>query len=279
MKRWRHYKKDTAVLLAAFGSISEKDRYERLKTFISEELKEIPVYMAFSSRSVLKRLAKDDIHYKNLPQVMADLDLEGYRRIVVSSINLYPTDEHELIQRTVEGFRMFCPTTIRCTGALFSKAENATDILHYINSQLREKYPDDILLYLIHGAPYFEQAGMQSILYTKEFLKDLNPLNFFASLERVFLYDALKYSLIRDFIALQKESGGKRNVRIVPMLLASGTHLKHDVTKIIGSLIEHFPNISLVDSLCGSENFNLLDIDIVRKTYLEDISIELKKLK
>ncbi len=67
---------------------------------------------------VLKDLKRRGIEYKNLPQVLADVDMLGYRNIVVASINLFPTDEHELLIRTVNGFREFSYSNIRHTRAL-----------------------------------------------------------------------------------------------------------------------------------------------------------------
>lgn len=276
MKRWRHYKKEMAVVLAAFGSISEKDRYERFREFISTSFEGIPVYMAFSSRSVLKKLNSENIEYKNLTQTMADLDMEGYKRIVVSSVNIFPTDEHELNKKIVEGFSQFVPSYLKITGSLFSKTEHATQILSEINIKLREKYQDDMLLYVIHGAPYFEQAGLQSISYCKDFLTELHPHNFFTSLERIYLFKTMKDSLLAKFNKV-KEHRKDAKIRIVPILLASGSHFKKDIAKMLDNLKDDY-DISIVESLCGSENFNLLDIDFVREAFRKDIEIEIKKL-
>lgn len=276
MKRWRHYKKELAIVLAAFGSISEKGRYERFKDYIKESFGEVPVYISFSSRSVLKKLNTEEQKYKNLPQLLSDLDMEGYKRIVVSSVNIFPTDEHELNKKIVEGFKNFVPSYLRITGSLFSKTEHATAILSELNHQLREKYQNDILLYIIHGAPYFEQAGLQSITYCKDFLLDLHPHNFFTSLERIYLFKTMKNSLIEQFKFL-KEKQPDLKIRLVPILLASGSHFKKDVAKMLDVLNQDF-DVSIVESLCGSENFNLLDIDFVKETFKKEIEVEIKKL-
>jgi len=78
-----------------------------LKREVEERFKEVDIFLSFSSRMVLKDLKRRGIEYKNLPQVLADVDMLGYRNIVVASINLFPTDEHELLIRTVNGFREF----------------------------------------------------------------------------------------------------------------------------------------------------------------------------
>ena len=36
MKRYRHYKKDKAIILSCFGSVVEQKRYEQLKILIKK---------------------------------------------------------------------------------------------------------------------------------------------------------------------------------------------------------------------------------------------------
>jgi len=87
--------------------VIEQQLYLDLLEEVKGEFEGIDVFLSFSSRMVLKDLHKRQMDYKNLPQVLADVDWLGYRNIVVASINLFPTDEHELLIRTVKGFKQF----------------------------------------------------------------------------------------------------------------------------------------------------------------------------
>ncbi len=107
MKRYRHYTKDKAIVLSCFGSVVEQKRYEALAKKVSERFEGCDVFMAFNSRMVLKILQKRGQNYKNLPQTLADVDMLGYKNIAVISVNLFPTDEHEMAKRVVEGFKNF----------------------------------------------------------------------------------------------------------------------------------------------------------------------------
>ncbi len=126
MKRYRHYKRDKAVILSCFGSVVEQNIYLELKREVEERFKGVDIFLSFSSRMVLKDLKRRGIEYKNLPQVLADVDMLGYRNIVVASINLFPTDEHELLIRTVNGFREFSYSNIRHTRAIINKTKETT---------------------------------------------------------------------------------------------------------------------------------------------------------
>ncbi len=91
MKRYRHYKRDKAIILSCFGSVIEQDIYLKLKKDVESRFKDVDVFLSFSSRMVLKDLQKRGFEYRNLAQVLADVDMLGYNNIVVASINLFPT--------------------------------------------------------------------------------------------------------------------------------------------------------------------------------------------
>jgi len=280
MKRWRHYNKETAIILSAFGSIPEKDRFEQLKVNLQEYFSEHDLYLAFSSRTVLKRLKAKGIVYKNLTQILADLDLAGYRRMIISSVNLYPTDEHEFVKKIVNGFKEFSLANIKATPTIMSKADSANMLLGKLNSQFREKFPDDIHLYIIHGAPYFEQAGFQSILYTRELLQELHPMNFFCALERAFNFDLLKEKFMREFqniSSMQSQQAKQTKIILVPLLLTSGNHFLKDVQKIKAYFKQSFTT-ELVEPMSGEEHFNLLSLDVVNDIIKKEIDECINKL-
>ena len=121
MKRYRHYKQDKAIVLSCFGSIIDQDKYLDLKKLVEENFEQYEVFLSFSSRMVIKKLAQDGVIYKNLPQTLADIDMLGYRNIIVVSVNLFPTDEHQVIKNIVKGFKKFSPANIRYTNAILTK--------------------------------------------------------------------------------------------------------------------------------------------------------------
>ncbi|GMT50282.1 MAG: sirohydrochlorin cobaltochelatase [bacterium] len=278
MKRWAHYTKDTAILLAAFGSIPGKDKYEGLKKHIQKEISDIPVHLSFASKSVLKALKKEGIHYKNLAQMLSDLDLEGYKRIVVSSVNLFPTDEHESLKKTVEGFNLFSLSRIIHTGAIFTQVTDANIILKEIDDEVKSKYGEINYLYIVHGAPYLDQPGSHSILYVKDFLKSINPLSLFCSLEHDYRFDMIKESLLEAMEQSCRVQNIPKEVKIVPLLLSSGNHFDLDVSKIKEYLGKSF-QVDIVESFYGSDKFNLLELDVVKSTIKSQIDEVIQKMQ
>ncbi len=272
LKRYRHYNKDLAIILSCFGSVIEQDKYLELEEYIREGFPETPVYTAFNSKMVLKLLKKKEgREFKTTIQTLADCDMDGYRRMVVASINLFPTSEHEELKKVVEGFNIFSPSNIRLTDTVFSTNKAVNKILKEIGKSVRDGDESIINLYVVHGAPELDLAGLASIAYAKELLKMLNPNNFFCSLEGSFAFEAIKDALIRDMLTLQE-----KRVQIVPLLLVSGNHFDEDVVEIQKSLGEHF-DTSIAKSLTKSEKFNLIEMEGVRETIKSHIKDEIRK--
>ena len=186
MKRYRHYAKGGAIVLACFGSIIEAKLYLDLQRDVAERFAEFDVFVAFSSRMVLKILHKQGKAFKTLPQVLADVDRAGYKRVVVASVNLFPTDEHAYTRSIVEGFQHFSPANLRLSEAILSRTKETTRFLKWLNAQL--KRPETANLYIIHGTPRLEIEGIDAISYSSSYLEMLGG-NSTCSLEGAYPYE------------------------------------------------------------------------------------------
>ncbi|MCV6606686.1 MAG: sirohydrochlorin cobaltochelatase, partial [Campylobacterales bacterium] len=270
IKRYRHYNKDRAIILSCFGSVVQQQKYLELKSFIEEQFEDIDVFIAFSSRMVIKKLAKKGEEYKNLPQVLADVDMLGYKKIVVASINLFPTDEHDYISSIVDGFKNFSLSHIKLTKAVLTKAKDTTKFLMELSEAVKKE--ETANLFIIHGTPDLDNAGIASIKYAEDMLADLSPNNYSCSLEGAHPFYAVKDSLVAKW----KEKGIK-NIQVVPLLLVSGNHFVKDMVEIRDELSEDF-NVGIAPSLTKSENFNLIEMESVRKIIKTNISEKLKQV-
>ncbi len=276
MKRYRHYNKDTAIILSCFGSVIEQEKYLEFEKFIQTTFTDIPVFTAFSSKMVIKELAKKDKVYKNLPQVMADVDMAGYKRYIIVSINIFPTDEHEVLTRMVEGFRKFSLANIRYTNALLTKTKESSNYLNFLDTTIRKNTPNCINLYIIHGVPVLNLAGLESVNYISGFLQRINQKNITCSLEGEYPFFAIKDAIKREILAITKGSMDIK-VNIVPLLLVSGNHYDKDMKEITNE-ISKYANANIVNSINEDIKFNLLGQHEVRKIFCENISVEITKL-
>jgi len=270
MKRYRHYDKDKAIVLSCFGSVIEQNKYLELKNLIEEKFQDCDVFLSFSSRMVLKDLQKRDMDFKNLVQTLADVDMLGYKNIVVSSINLFPTDEHQVVKKIVDGFKNFSLSNIRATSAILTKTKDTSLFLANLDKQISKK--DTANLFVIHGCPTLEVNGLDSITYADEFLQKINPMNYTCSLEGAFPFYALKNSLINNM-----KNDGIKNIQVVPMLLVSGNHYKKDMHEIKDELSSDF-NSKIVDTISNSDRFNLIELPLIKEIILNNIKEEIQKL-
>ena len=276
MKRYRHYNKDRAIILSCFGSVVEQDRYFEFESYIRENFKEIDVFTAFSSKMVIKALAKEGKVYKNLPQVMADVDMEGYRNYIVVSVNIFPTDEHEVLIRMVKGFREFSLANIRYTNPLLHKTKESSIYLSNLDKRVRGSRDSIINLYIIHGVPVLNLGGLEAVSYTTEFLKRLNPHNISCSLEGEFPFYAIKDAIRREILDI-KLNYPEIIVQIIPMLLVSGNHYDKDMVAIRDEISKYI-EVKIVDPIDTTSKFNLLGDSDVQEIFRDSIEVELKKL-
>ena len=273
MKRYRHYTKDRAIVLSCFGSIIEQSKYEELKLKLEQKFSDSDVFLAFSSRMVLKKLNKDKVIYKNLPQTLADVDILGYKNIVVSSINLFPTDEHNYIQNIADGFDSFSLANIRLSDAILTKTKETTLFLNELNQKvLKQVSKKDVAnLYIIHGTPRLDNSGNSSVEYVFNYLQSFDN-NFCCSLEGTYPYYAIKDNLISKI-----KNKGFEKVQIVPLLLVSGNHFIKDMNEIKEELNSEF-EASIVSSLTKSQNFNLIELDSIVDIISSNIATTIAKL-
>jgi len=276
MKRYRHYNKETAIILSCFGSVIEQNRYFAFEEYVKTKFPDIDVFTAFSSKMVIKALAKEGKVYKNLPQVMADVDMEGYKRYIIASINIFPTDEHEVLIRMVKGFREFSLANIRYTNALLTKTKESSNYLNFLDTTIRKNTPDAVNLYIIHGVPVLNLAGLESVNYVSGFLQRINPRNITCSLEGEYPFFAIKDAIKREILAITQGSQ-EIKVNIVPLLLVSGNHYDKDMREIADE-VAAYANADIVSSINSDEKFNLLGQNEVREIFCDNIALEIKKL-
>jgi sirohydrochlorin cobaltochelatase len=270
MKRYRHYDKELAVVVAGFGSVIEQAMYTELRDDIAAAFPQAHVVLSFSSRMVLKHLDKAGKHYRTLPQTLADLDREGYRRVVVASINLFPTDEHAYLTKTVEGFDLFSPAHFRATRAIWHKTKATSLALKSLDAALSD--PNCATLYIIHGVPVLDLGGLASVEYVAAFLEHRSERNYTCSLEGAFPWYA-----VGDRIIERMRAQGISCVQIVPLLLVSGNHYRKDMVEIQEELARHFETVRIAPSLTRSDRFNLIELESTREIIIENIREEVAK--
>lgn len=270
MKRYRHYKKEMAIVLSCFGSVVEHGMYRSLYDDVVREFEGADVFMAFNSRMVIKLLKKEGYEYKNLPQVLADVDMAGYKNIIVASINLFPTEEDDMVKKTVDGFSRFSLANIRATSAILSRAKETTQFFEALHKHVHCDGWGS--LYIIHGTPSLELGGVHSVSYASQLLEKLSFSNTTCSLEGAFPFSVMKESLLQTW-----KERGLTSIQLVPLLLVSGNHYIKDMAEISEELASEV-EVKIVESLGNDEKFNLMNFPLTRTIIFQHIRDEMVKL-
>lgn len=271
MKRFRHYNKKRAIVLACFGSVIEQQKYLDLEAKVKEAYPDCEVFTSFSSRMVIKMLKKEkDEVYKNLPQTLADVDMHGFKHVVVVSVNIFPTDEHEFLKKIVTGFKHFSLANIGFTSAILTKTKDTTLFLNDLHKKVSKE--DTANLYVIHGTPKLDTIGIDSINYSASYLEQIDDRNFTCSLE-----GAYPYIYMNDAVKRKIKAKGFKKVQVIPMLLVSGNHYMKDMHEISDDLSDTFES-SIVEPMTDSTNFNLIELQTTQDILLINIKESFKML-
>lgn len=260
--------KTTAIILTVFGSIIEQEKYQALQKSVQEEFPDCDVYIAISSIFILKVLLCKGFEYKNLAQNLADADQKGYKEIIVTSITLFPTYEHEKTKKIVQSFNEFAISNITVTNAIFTKTEETTLVLNELDKLVNKKKTAN--LYVLHGTPKLETAGIASVDYVTQYLEKKSFKNYTCSIEGAFPFFAIKKDLIKEM-----KKDGIKKVQIIPMLLVSGNHYIKDIAKINEQLSKKFKS-KIVKSFSQSEKFNLIELDEIQEIIFNNIKESIK---
>jgi len=280
MKKLRHYNKGLAVVLSVFGS-SEPSAIQQYTQLYEEIKKDLPaeseLRLAISSRTVLKNLEKQGNYHYTLVEQLAFLDRLGYRKIIVVSVNLFPTEEHEYLLQIVDAFRK----TISCaeyevTMPVFTKASRINNYLTSLNEQFRSEESSQNVVYIAHGNKNLNSSGSQIYSYVRDYLKLLNPRNFFYTVEGCFTYR--KEFLLQEIERENHYSKQEDDVLLVPLLLVAGNHYKNDIQEIKTELNEKFDNVKIPESYSDNGDFSLLKLQEIRDYFKEEIQQSIKKI-
>lgn len=272
MKRYRHLTKGSAIVLSCFGSVTSQARFDRLLNETQAQFLDCEVRLAISSRMVLKKLEKP--HFKTLAQQLADLDREGYKRVVVASVYLFPTDEYGMASQIVDGFNQFSLTHMALTPAILQEVKSINTIIQALAAQFPCQ-PHEFNLFVSHGAPDLSNPGYQAIHYTEGLLQTLSSHNLTCSLEGAYPFDLTVNTLI-ETIQNRSPAGVRPTIRLIPLLLVSGNHFEEDIREIA----DHLASIGRVDmaSPIQGDRFCLLDLPEISPLLWQNIRNSLLKL-
>ncbi len=226
-------KKEPAIVVAAFGTTTRaRATYdffeEQLRKKLPAKYRGLRVEWAFTSEIVRERANKKFARaglkkrYKSVAQVISDLENEGYRKIVVQPLHIFPGIEYESLLKMVEGLRMAFQDfnlEIEVGTPLLLHWEGMEKVLESVAKDFLPPEKGCNVL-VAHGTGETDNQANITYLGLDRLLK-LHYTNV--------VVGSVEGIVTRDYaLETAKKCPGKR-IRFIPFMYVAGDHIMNDI--------------------------------------------------
>lgn len=225
----RTLQKEPAIVIVAFGTTTRARATfaffeEQLREELPPEYRHHKIVWAFTSEIVRERANKkfaeagNPTRYRSLAQVLADLEDEGYRKIALQSLHIFPGQEYEDMQRVIAAFRTL-GLRIEHGGALLHKWEWAFEAIDVLAPEFLP--PEQGCNVLVsHGSPLTFPGANAAYLGLDRYLRGKYANVIIGGVEGV---------LTRGEALAAAKAYPVKRVRLIPFMYVAGDHIMNDI--------------------------------------------------
>jgi sirohydrochlorin cobaltochelatase len=225
----RTLKKEPAIVIAAFGTTTKAqatyDFFEaQLKKELPQEYKNLRIYWAFTSEIVREKANKKfkeaglDKKYLSLLQVLANLEDEGYRKIAVQPLHIFPGQEYEELTSIITLFRHL-GLRISYGGTLLHKWPEAYNVIHILEKEFLPSSQGCTVL-VAHGTPLTFPGSNSTYLGLDRYISSKYTTVFTGSVEGV---------LTREQALDNAKKCEQKKMKFIPFMYVAGDHIMNDI--------------------------------------------------
>ncbi|KJR43087.1 anaerobic cobalt chelatase [Candidatus Magnetoovum chiemensis] len=222
-------KEDPAVVIVAFGTTTKASAaYDffnaQLKEAMPQDYRSLKVEWAFSSEIVRQKANKQfkeagiDKRYLSLPQVLSNLQDEGYRKIIIQPIVIFPGQEYDEILSIVSSFRQL-GLTITCGEALLGTWENTFEVLNMLQKEFLSS-SEGCNVIVSHGSPKTYASSNAVYLALDEFISRKYENAYLGSIEGI---------PSRELVLSAVKQCKLKKIRFIPFMYVAGDHVMNDI--------------------------------------------------
>ncbi|NOY64606.1 MAG: hypothetical protein GXO97_04310 [Nitrospirae bacterium] len=226
-------KKDPAIVIAAFGTTTKAmvtfDYFEeQLRRELPDKYKKLRIEWAFTSEIVRERANKKfkkagiNKRFKSLAQVISDLEDQGYRKIVVQPLHIFPGIEYESVLRMVEGLReafQDFDLRIKVGTPLLTHWEDMETTVEALKEELLPPTEGCNIL-VAHGTGETMNGANITYLGLERIVNAYYPNVFIGTVEGIQTRtEALK----------KARQCNPRKIRFIPFMFVAGDHIMNDI--------------------------------------------------
>lgn len=205
-----------AIIFTAFGSSSRaKAALTLFKAGAEEKYRDYKIFWAYSSEIIRKKQGTSSLH-----QALAEAESQGYRKVVVQPLHIFPGTEYQQIAETCEffpGLRVFLSET------LMHRWDFIEEVLELVEEEFLPD-EDGINLLALHGTPLAADPVNVVYLGIDRLVTDLYANVFTACVEGVPPVGATLSRIKKMGLAKRY-----RRIKIIPLMFLAGIHVEDDL--------------------------------------------------
>ncbi|GAB4278582.1 MAG: sirohydrochlorin cobaltochelatase [Deferrisomatales bacterium] len=212
-----------AIVIAAFGTSTKAQvTYERFEKQLREELPGYEIRWAFTSEVIrqivnLRRARQGrQERLSSLQQVLADLEAEGYTRVAVQPLHIFPGEEYEEVLRIAEGFPGL---RVEIGEALLQRWEEVHEVVDLLAADFLPP-EEGCTVVVAHGSPSTRVGSNIAYLGLERYLSRRFPNVYLGAVEGIIARE--------DALGPAAACPGPR-VRFVPLMYVAGDHIMNDI--------------------------------------------------
>lgn len=207
--------KDVAIVLAAFGTSYEKAQKALLdiKEIAEKKFPDNKIVMSFSSKIIRKILAQRGEFFDSPDEAVKKLKDEGYKRIVIQSLQIIPGTEYDLLIELKGKYN-----NITIGKPLLSSYDEMMKVLKLsINEVPSSRKPDEAIILVGHGTGH--PADLSYIAAANE-IENIDRNAFLCTVEGHVAFKDVVTKCIKARI---------KKAYIVPFMSVAGDHAHNDM--------------------------------------------------
>ncbi len=212
--RKRRLKDNPAIIIAAFGTGTRGSVvYRMFDRLVKEEFKGLDVRWAYTSEIIREKTG-----HPGVTETLASLDAEGYRRIVVQPLHVFPGTEYKILSQVCEGF----PGLRAIVGeTLLHRWRFVDEVLDIVSADFLSPQ-EGFNIVAAHGTPLAAEPVNILCLGLDTLLSYRYDNVFFSTIEGV----PGRQSAFRK---VHRKRRDRQKVRIIPFMYAAGLHVEEDL--------------------------------------------------
>lgn len=208
-----------AILVVSFGTSHEDSRkktIEAIEQKIAEEFKEYKIYRAFTSKMIIKKLAKSGLHIMTVEEALKQMKADGVKELIVQPTHVINGIENDEMMEDIKAVTGEFDSVVIGRPLL-----NDTKDYKRLAQAVVEDNPlaeDEILMLMGHGTTHYSNSAYPALEYV---FKEMGYANILVGTVEGYpsFEEAMK----------QLEKTNKKKVTLLPLMIVAGDHANNDM--------------------------------------------------